>query len=52
MERLDWLRVKNMLEMVFAEDDVDISTYAHEPLRSMSSRESLHVHCLNCKRAF
>ncbi|XP_037822217.1 uncharacterized protein LOC119610890 [Lucilia sericata] len=52
IDRLDWLRVKNILEMVFAEDEVDITTYSHDPLLSMPSREQLHVHCTTCKRAF
>ncbi|XP_075161104.1 terminal ADP-ribose protein glycohydrolase 2 [Haematobia irritans] len=52
IDRLDWFRVKDMLEMVFAEDDVEIKTFAHEPMVSMASRESLHVHCMACKRAF
>ncbi|XP_073842045.1 terminal ADP-ribose protein glycohydrolase 2 [Musca autumnalis] len=52
IDRLDWLRVRDILEIVFSEDAVEIRTYAHEPLVSMASRESLHMHCMSCKRAF
>uniref|UniRef100_A0A1A9ZSH4 Macro domain-containing protein n=1 Tax=Glossina pallidipes TaxID=7398 RepID=A0A1A9ZSH4_GLOPL len=46
IDRLEWFRVKSILEMVFADDDIEITTYSHEPLISVASREQLHVHCV------
>ncbi|KAL9908944.1 terminal ADP-ribose protein glycohydrolase 2 isoform 1-T3 [Glossina fuscipes fuscipes] len=52
IDRLEWFRVKSILEMVFADDDIEITTYSHEPHIWVASREQLHVHCVTCKRAF
>ncbi|KAH8258742.1 hypothetical protein KR038_006477 [Drosophila bunnanda] len=47
IDRLDWLRVRSLLDLVFAEDSVDIIAFFYTP--PQMSKDTLNVVCPTCR---
>ncbi|KRK05194.1 ADP-ribose glycohydrolase OARD1 isoform X2 [Drosophila yakuba] len=47
IDRLDWLRVRSLLDLVFAEDSVDIIAFFYTPPQMV--KDTLNVVCPTCR---
>jgi len=47
IDRLDWLRVRSLLDLVFAEDNVDIIAFFYTPPQMV--KDTLNIVCPTCR---